>query len=91
MQENAFAALCQDACRQGSQLEHVLSRARSMHLLTDSKSILNVISKDIHTSIKCKTLDTHVILQAHKLNKVSNIVFVRTNYNYEYGLTNASM
>ena len=56
---NAFADLYDDAYALRSQLEHALSRAVPVHLLTDSKSLFDVISKGTRTKEKRIMLDIH--------------------------------
>ena len=62
-----------------------------MHLLTDSKSLFDIISKGSRTSEKLMILDIYAVRQAYKLHEISNIGFVRTNENLSDGLTIANM
>ena len=55
----AFADLFDDAFALRSQIEHALGRSIPMHLLTDSKSLFDIISKGSRTSEKRIMLDVH--------------------------------
>ena len=63
----------------------------TMHLLIDSKSLLDIILKGSNTSKKRIMLGFHAALQAYRLHEISNIGFVRTNHNLADGLTKANM
>ena len=62
-----------------------------MHLLTDSKSLLDFISKGSKTSEKRITLDIHAASQVYKLHEISNIEFVRTDKFLADVLTKSNM
>ena len=88
---NAFADLYDGTYAPRSQMEHALSRALPMHVLTGSKSLYDVVSKVSNASEKRLMLDIHVAQHAYKLHEISNIGFVRGNHNLADGLTKASM
>ena len=83
----AFADLFDDALAIRSQLEHALQDTVPMHLLTDSKSLFDVISKGSRTSEKRIMLDIHATKQAYQSREISNIGFVRSENNLADGLT----
>lgn len=64
-----------------SQLEQTTSRAVSMHLLTDSKSVFDIISKGSGTSEKRVMLDVHAAPQTYCNQEISNIGFAKSTAN----------
>ncbi len=62
-----------------------------MHLLTDSKSLFEIISKGSRTSEKRVMLDLHPVREAYQEEKISNIGFVRSSENFADGLTKSVM
>ena len=83
----AFADLFDDAFTIRKQLEHALQRSVHMHLLTDSKCLFDIIGKGSRTNEKRLMLDISVTRQAYNADQISNIGFVRSNYNLADGLT----
>ena len=83
----AFADLLDDALAIRSQLEHALQVTVPMHLLTDSKSLFDVVSKGSRTSEKRIILDIHATKQAYQSHEISNIGFVWSENNLSDGLT----
>ena len=87
----AFADLFDDAFALSSQIEQALQRAVPMLLLTDSKSLLDIIRKGSRTSEKRIMLDIHASRESYKNHEMSNIVFVRSSDNIVDGLTKGNM
>ena len=83
----AFADLFDDAFALRSQMEQATNRAVPMHLMTDSKSLFDIISKGSRTSEKRIMLDIHSARQAYQAQEISNIGFVRSCDNLADGLT----
>ncbi len=69
----AFADLFDEAFSIRSQMEQATSRAVPMHLLTDSKSLFDIISKGSRTNEKRIMLDTHAARHAYQNQEISNI------------------
>ena len=69
----AFADLFDEAFTLSSQLEQALKRHMPIHLLTDSKSLFDIISKSSRTSEKRLILDRNATRQAYKAEQISNI------------------
>ena len=70
-----------------SQIEHALQQSVPMHLMTDSKSLFDIISKGSRTSEKQIMLDIHATRQACQRHEISNIGFVRSEHSIADGLT----
>ena len=87
----AFADLFDDAFALRSQVEQALQRAVPMHLLTDSKSLFDIISKGSRTSEKRIMFDIHATRESYKNHEISNIGFVRSCDNLADGLTKGNM
>ena len=87
----AFANLFDYAFSIRSQIEQALRRGVPMHLLTDSKSLFDIISKGSRTSEKRIMLDIHATREAYRHQEISNIGFVRSQYNLADGLTKPKM
>ena len=68
-----------------------LKRAVPMHLLTDSKSLFDIISKGTRTSEKRIMLDIHAAREGYRTREISNIGFVRSSSNLADGLTKEKM
>ena len=83
----AFADLFDEAYALRSQLEQTLNIAVPMHLMTDSKSLFDIISKGSRTCEKRIMLDIHSARQAYRAFEISNIGFVRSSNNIADGLT----
>ena len=62
-----------------------------MHLMTDSKSLFDIISKVSRTSEKHIMLDIHSVRQAYQAHEISNIGFFRSCDNLADGLTKPKM
>ena len=77
----AFADLFDDALALKSQMEHELQHPVPVHLLTDSKSHFDIISKGSRTSEKCIMLDVHAAREGYKAKEISNIGFVLSSQN----------
>ena len=83
--------LFDDALALKSQIEHALQHTVPVHLLTDSKSLFNIISKGSRTSEKRIMLDVHATREGYKSKETSNIGFVRSSENPADGLTKQKM
>ena len=83
----AFADLFDDAFALRSQIEHALGLSVPIHMLTDSKSLFDIISKGSRTNEKRIMLDTHATRSAYQMKEFSNIGFVRSSDNVADGLT----
>lgn len=86
-----FADLFDDAYALRSQMEQVTSSAIPMHLLTDSKSLFDIISKGSRTSEKRIMLDIHSAREAYQAREISNIGYVRSCDNLADGFTKKKM
>ena len=62
----AFADLFDDAYALRLQFEHALGRSLPMQLMTDSKSLFDIISKGSRTSEKRIMFDIHAARQAYQ-------------------------
>ena len=58
-----------------------------MHLLTDSKSLFDIIGKGSRTSEKLVMLEIHATLQAYQVHEIWKIGFVRSAGNIADSLT----
>ena len=58
-----------------------------LHLLTDSKSLFDIISKGSRTNEKRVMLDIHAAREGYKAHDISNIGFVRSEQKTADGLT----
>ena len=83
----AFADLLDDAYALHSQFEHVIGCSLPMQLMTDSKSLFDIVSKGSRTSEKCIMLDIHTAMQEYQAQEISNIGFVRSENNIADRLT----
>lgn len=83
----AFADVFDDAYALRSQLEQIMQRAVPLQLLTDSKSLFDIISKGSRTSEKRIMLDIHAARQAYKSREISIIGSVRSSDNMADVLT----
>ena len=83
----AFTDLFDDAFSIRSQIEHALRRCLALHLLTDSISLFDIISKGSRTREKRIMLDTYATRESYENQETSNIGFVRSNHNLADGLT----
>ncbi len=87
----AFADLFDDAFALRSQIKLALERPVPMHLLTDSKSLFDIISKGSRTSENRIVLGIHSARQACQAQEISNIGFVRSDDKIADGLTKQKM
>ena len=83
----AFADLFDEALAIRKQLEFALRLPIPVCILTDSKSMFDIISKGSRTSEKRAMLDICTTRQAYKAQERSNIGFVRNSHNLADGLT----
>ena len=83
----AFAGLFDDAMAIRSQMEHALQQTVPMRLMTDLKSLFDIISKESRTSEKRIMLDIDATRQAYQRQEITNIGFVRSEHNLADGLT----
>ena len=83
----AFTDLFDEGYAFRSQAKHALQRSVPTHLLTDSKSLYDMISKGSCSSKKRIMLDIHVARQACQAKEISNIGFVRSSANLADRLT----
>ena len=84
----AFADPFDDALVIRKQVKFVLSQSISVYILTDSKSMFEIISKGCRTSNKRTISDICAAKQACRAQEASNIGFVRSSHNLADGLTN---
>ena len=68
-------------------MEFVLRQPILVHILTDSKSVFENISKGSRTSEKRIMLDIYAARQAYKTLEISNKDFVRSSHSLADGLT----
>ena len=68
-------------------MEFDLRQTIPVHILTDSKSMIDIISKGSRTSEKGVMLDVYAAQQAHKAKEISTIGFVRSSHKLADGLT----
>ena len=89
----AFADLFDDALALKSEIEQAMKRAVPMHLLTDSKSWFDIISKGSRTSEKSIMLDIHTARQTYqtKAKEIPNIGLVRSDNKLADRLTKANL
>ena len=87
----AFAVLSDDAFAIRTQFEEATCRALPMHLLTDSKSLFDIISKGSRTNEKRIMVDIYSARQSYQAREISNIGFVRSENNIADGLTKPKM
>ena len=83
----AFADLIDDALAIRKQLEFILKHPIPVHMLTDSRSLFNIISKGNRTNEKRIMLDIYAARKAYKALEISNIGFVRSSHSLANGLT----
>ena len=82
----AFADLFDDALALKSQIEHALQQTVTVHLLTDSKSLFDIISRGSRTSEKRIMLDLQAAREGHEGKEISNIGFFRSSKHLADGL-----
>ncbi len=70
-----------------TELSSLLGRKVPLILLTDSKSLFDVISKGSRTSEKRMMLDIAAARERYRRRDIFNIGFVRSSKNLVYGLT----
>lgn len=73
---------------QCSLMEQDLDRCVPLHLLTDSKSLFDIISKGSRANEKRLMLDIYAARERYHANEISNIGFVRSEHNMADSLTN---
>lgn len=83
----AFSDMFDIAIALRQDLERMLNNAVPFHLLTDSKSLFDVISKGFRTSEKRMMLDIGAAREAFRDKIISDIGFVRSHLNIADGLT----
>ena len=77
----AFADLFDNAFDIPSEVKQALRRSVPIHLLTDSKSLFDIISKGSRTSEKGKMLDIHATRQGYQNRDISNTGLFRSQHN----------
>ena len=77
----AFADLFNESSTSLAQLEQALNRTLLLHLLTDSRSLIDIIGKRSRISEKRLMLDIGATRQAYKAELISYIGFVRSLHN----------
>ena len=87
----ALADLFDDVLAIRSQLEQSTLGAVPVHLLTDSKSLFDIISNESHTIEKRIMFDVNAACEAYKKKEISKISFVRSSENKADGLTKRNM
>ena len=65
----------------------MLSKKVPVKLLTDSKSLFEVVSKDSRTSEKRMMLDIAAAREGFKIKTISDITFIQSSQNIADGLT----
>ena len=80
-----------DALALQSKMEQALGRVPLTHLLADSKSLFDLISKGSRSSDKRIMIDIHATRDAYKSHEISNIGFVRSLASIADGLTKPKM
>ena len=85
----AFSDLFDVAAVLSAELEVLLGTKVSVQLLTDSKSLFDVISKGSRTSEKRPMLDIAAAREGFRDKVISDIGFVRSSLNIANGLTKA--
>lgn len=83
----AFSDLFDVAATLADELGEILCRKIPLLLLTDSKSLFDVISKGLRTSEKRTMLDLAAAREGFREKVISEIGFARSNYNLAAGLT----
>ena len=76
----AFADLFDEAFALKDTIEMEIASSVQLHLLTDSKSLFDIICKGSRTSEKGLMLDLYATRQAYKEQEISNFGFLRPNY-----------
>ena len=69
----AFADLFLEAFAINDFIEMEIANSVQLHLLTDSKSLFDIISKGSRTNEKRMMLDVYAARQAYKEQEISNI------------------
>ena len=82
----AFADLFDDELANRRKLEFVLRQPILLHILTDSRSVFDIISKGSLTSEKRIIVDIHAAREAYKAQEISNIGFARSSHKLADGL-----
>ena len=85
----AFADLFDEAFAIKDTIDTAIANSVQLHLITDSKSLFDIISKGSRTNEKRLILDVYAARQAYKEQHISNIGFVRSNHNIADGLIRA--
>ena len=83
----AFADMFDKAISIRHQVEEILKQRVALQLLTDSKSLVDVISKGSRKSERKLMIDITNVRQGYQNNEIDNIGFVRTEHNLVDGLT----
>ena len=83
----AFADLFDGVFAIRKQLKLVLRQPILVYILTDSKSLLDIMSKGSRTSKKLILLNIYKARQAYKAQGITNIVFIRNSHNLADGLS----
>ena len=82
----AFADMFDDAYAIRTQVQQAIRCSVPMHLMTDSKSLFDIISKGSRTIEKRIMLDIHAARHAYQCDEISNIGFARSADNIADGL-----
>ena len=86
-----FSDLFDDAFALKSQLEHAFPRAIPMHLLTDSKSLFDIVSKGTRGSEQRIMIDIHADRKSYESEEITSIGFVGPANNLADGFTKPKM
>lgn len=62
-------------------LENILKKDIPLRMLTDSKSLFDIITKNSHTSEKRLQIDIQVIREAYEKHEISDVGFIRSENN----------
>ena len=83
----AFANMFDESFAIKDTIEVAIANSVQLHLLTDSKSFFDTISKGNRTNEKRLMLDVYVARQGYKEQDIGNIGFLRSNNNIADELT----
>lgn len=85
----AFSDMFDAAHTLASELQTLTSRITPLQLFTDNKSLFDTISRGSRTSEKRLMLDVFAAREGYKTGLISDIGFVRSQFNLADGLTKA--
>ena len=77
----AFADILIGAHAIHKQLKFVLRQPKPVHIITDSKNMFEIISKENRTGEKQIMVDTYATRKAYKVKEMSSTAFVKSPHN----------